>query len=386
MRHIWLLLVLIGVLTGDSFGAAIPSLYWSERAFVYRSNLDGTEPSKLSSGAEIGGVAVDRTRDRLFFTSDNFRSNEEFDGLVVTGPLDGTHLAALVSELRSPAALTLDRNAAQVIWSDRELHSISIAGYDGADPHTILVPEPSIAQIEGLAFDPWERKLYFSFVNPLIDSLRPGGIARMSLDGGDQEFVVTGLVSPQGVAVDHVRKQVFWADPEFGVGIIGMANLDGSDKIDLVTKLDDPRGVAVDPFGHQLYWADAGTGKIQTHTFFLPVADVVTGLDQPNAVGLLLRSPLPGDTNDDGQVDLYDLNDVRNHFGAGAGPGDADLDGDVDLDDLDAVRNHFGTQFIPPPEELTSVPEPNSWALVLVAAGVGGMTRRARKSPTSVRR
>jgi hypothetical protein len=51
---------------------------------------------------------------------------------------------------------------------------------------------------------------------------------------------------------------------------------------------------------------------------------------------------LLGDTNDDGQVNLDDLNNVRNHFGGGA-EGDADHDGDTDLDDLNAVRNFFGS-------------------------------------------
>lgn len=55
---------------------------------------------------------------------------------------------------------------------------------------------------------------------------------------------------------------------------------------------------------------------------------------------------LPGDTDFDGDVDLDDLNNVRNHFG-GAGVGDtAPFDGDVDLDDLNAVRNNLAD---PPP-------------------------------------
>jgi len=53
---------------------------------------------------------------------------------------------------------------------------------------------------------------------------------------------------------------------------------------------------------------------------------------------------VPGDTNGDGRVDLVDLNNVRNFFGAvGAGvTGDTNGDGRVDLVDLNAVRNHFG--------------------------------------------
>jgi hypothetical protein len=53
---------------------------------------------------------------------------------------------------------------------------------------------------------------------------------------------------------------------------------------------------------------------------------------------------LAGDTNSDGRVDLVDLNNVRNNFGAvGTGVlGDANDDGRVDLQDLNAVRNNFG--------------------------------------------
>jgi hypothetical protein len=48
-----------------------------------------------------------------------------------------------------------------------------------------------------------------------------------------------------------------------------------------------------------------------------------------------------GDTDGDSDIDLDDLNNVRNFFGGGA-EGDADHDGDTDLDDLNAVRNNFG--------------------------------------------
>lgn len=51
-----------------------------------------------------------------------------------------------------------------------------------------------------------------------------------------------------------------------------------------------------------------------------------------------------GDTNFDGEVNLEDLNNVRNHFGKSGGAlGDANGDGAVDLADLNAVRNHFGS-------------------------------------------
>lgn len=87
-----------------------------------------------------------------------------------------------------------------------------------------------------------------------------------------------------------------------------------------------------------------------------------------------------GDTDDDGDVDLDDLNGVRNNFGAN-GADDGSLDGDavpfdgtVDLDDLNGVRNNFGAVAGSP------VPEPSTAILALVlGAGLAGAAWRRRK-------
>lgn len=85
--------------------------------------------------------------------------------------------------------------------------------------------------------------------------------------------------------------------------------------------------------------------------------------------------PLPGDTDDDGDVDLDDLNNVRNHFGESGDPVVGDtlpFDGVVNLDDLNNVRNSFG-QVVPIAQP---VPEPATFALVCVAILVTSSTRR----------
>lgn len=74
-----------------------------------------------------------------------------------------------------------------------------------------------------------------------------------------------------------------------------------------------------------------------------------------------------GDTDWDGDVDLEDLNNVRNHFGETqpGGPGDTvPFDFRVDLEDLNRVRNHFGEQ-----SSRSPVPEPESLALAAVLLG-----------------
>jgi hypothetical protein len=81
---------------------------------------------------------------------------------------------------------------------------------------------------------------------------------------------------------------------------------------------------------------------------------------------------LTGDTDGDGDVDLTDLNNVRNNFG-GAGLGDTDSDGDVDLSDLNNVRNNFGAV------GANAVPEPASWTMLAIASAAMFARRNAWK-------
>lgn len=88
-----------------------------------------------------------------------------------------------------------------------------------------------------------------------------------------------------------------------------------------------------------------------------------------------------GDTDNDGDVDLDDLNGVRNNFGA-AGASDGSLDGDaypfdgaVDLDDLNGVRNNFGAVA----GGSQAVPEPSTWIIAsLGALSLLGVAQRRR--------
>jgi hypothetical protein len=87
----------------------------------------------------------------------------------------------------------------------------------------------------------------------------------------------------------------------------------------------------------------------------------------------------PGDTNNDGFVDLTDLNNVLNNFGStGDGnPGDDDSSGAVDLTDLNNVLNNFGTDYNAA-AALNVVPEPAS--LSLLALGAASLLTRRRRS------
>jgi outer membrane protein assembly factor BamB len=83
--------------------------------------------------------------------------------------------------------------------------------------------------------------------------------------------------------------------------------------------------------------------------------------------------PLLGDTDADGDIDIDDLNNVRNNFGAtgpsdGTLPGDAfPFDGFVNIDDLNNVRNSFGNTA----GVAGIVPEPGGLGLAVLALVFG---------------
>lgn len=55
-----------------------------------------------------------------------------------------------------------------------------------------------------------------------------------------------GLISPEGLAVDHLRRAMFWTDS--GLDKIERAQLDGSERRVLFdTDLVNPRAITVDP-------------------------------------------------------------------------------------------------------------------------------------------
>jgi len=143
----------------------------------------------------------------------------------------------------------------------------------------------------------------------------------------------------------------------------GAAQLDGTLQVSLFDDFDPALG---DMFTI-LSAAGGVTGRFSTVN--PPTLDSGLALSvvySPTNVMLQIVGGLAGDTNGDGLVNIDDLNNVRNHFGAmgsddGTLAGDAfPFDGLVNIDDLNAVRNNFGTG--------AAVPEPASVTLAALAA------------------
>ena len=101
----------------------------------------------------------------------------------------------------------------------------------------------------------------------------------------------------------------------------------------------------------------------------------VAGLNVDAGDILVPSGPMPGDTDDDGDVDALDYLALKGNFGtpsgAGREHGDMDDDGDVDYHDYVIMRDNVTGPIAPP---AAAVPEPA--CLALLAAGALPLLRR----------
>lgn len=137
------------------------------------------------------------------------------------------------------------------------------------------------------------------------------------------------------------------------------------------------------PEGDSLDWAGVDDftftdGQLPLDGFHSLLVNGTTAVNTPtNFAGVVgqinIQPPVPGDTNGDRVVDLVDLNNVRNNFGAaGEGVlGDTNNDRLVDLTDLNSVRNNFGVAASP-------VAEPTGMALGIISVIALAIALRTR--------
>ena len=111
-------------------------------------------------------------------------------------------------------------------------------------------------------------------------------IQRATLNGTNVQDLVTGLRTPEGIALDVTGGKMYWTDN--GTDKIQRSNLDGSNIEDLVTGLSSPESIALDVAGGKMYWTDASTNKIQRATLNgSNIEDLITtGLFEPEGIAL----------------------------------------------------------------------------------------------------
>uniref|UniRef100_F1MF97 Nidogen-2 n=1 Tax=Bos taurus TaxID=9913 RepID=F1MF97_BOVIN len=178
-------------------------------------------------------------------------------------PLNGTRLqkdmAKTLLSLHGSIVVGIDYDCRErmVYWTDVAGRTISRASLEpGAEPE--MVVNSGLISPEGLAIDHFRRTMYWT--DSGLDK-----IERARLDGSERRALFhTDLVNPRAIAVDPIQGNLYWTDWNREAPKIEMSSLDGENRRILVNKdIGLPNGLTFDPFSKLLCWADAGTKKLE---------------------------------------------------------------------------------------------------------------------------
>ncbi|KAG8449223.1 hypothetical protein GDO86_016043 [Hymenochirus boettgeri] len=178
-------------------------------------------------------------------------------------PLNGTRLLKAKSRtllsLHGSIVVGIDYDCQQkmVYWTDVAGRTINRASLDpGSEPETII--NTGLMSTEGLAIDYLRRTMFWTDSGlDKIESARLDGTERKTLFD-------TQLVNPRAITVDAIRGILYWTDWNREAPKIESSFVDGSNRRILVNdNIGLPNGLTFDPFSKQVCWADAGTKKLE---------------------------------------------------------------------------------------------------------------------------
>uniref|UniRef100_A0A8C3I9P0 Nidogen 2 n=1 Tax=Chrysemys picta bellii TaxID=8478 RepID=A0A8C3I9P0_CHRPI len=178
-------------------------------------------------------------------------------------PLNGTRLqkemAKTLLSLHGSIVVGLDYDCREkmVYWTDVAGRTVNRASLEpGAEPETII--NSGLMSPEGLTIDHFRRTMFWT--DSGLDK-----IERARLDGSERRVLFdTDLVNPRAIAVDAIRGNLYWTDWNREAPKIETSTVDGANRRILVNKdIGLPNGLTFDPFSKLICWADAGTKKLE---------------------------------------------------------------------------------------------------------------------------
>ena len=173
--------------------------------------------------------------------------------------------------------LPLNATAQKMYWLDEESDKIQRASVDGSNIEDLVT---GLGTPEAIALDVAGGKMYWT-------DKGTDKIQRANLDGSNVEDLITGLTLPEGIALDVARGKMYWVGVDMDK--IQRANLNGS-HIEALVTTGKPWGITLDLVDDQMYWTDQETDKIQRANLDgSNIEDLVTdadGLDEPEDVAV----------------------------------------------------------------------------------------------------
>ena len=254
----------------------------------------------------VQGTSYARGGEKIYWTEWEWETKS---GKIRRAHLDGSYVKDIVTGLKDPRDLAVDRLRRKVYWTDYSTSKIQRADFTGRNienivigfkkipagggginiacdengckggvfPHNggkIEVPHELLIEPRGLALDPGNGKIYWG------NNLR-ATIQSANLNGSNtQDILRIGIDIPTDFAIVAGGDKIYWKNLVRTAkgGKIQRANLDGSDVEDIITGLRGPHSIALDMIGRKIYWT-ADTNKIQRANLDgSNVEDIVTGL------------------------------------------------------------------------------------------------------------
>lgn len=203
---------------------------------------------------QLSAFAYDELDNILYFNDQN-HSNSTIFSLKLSN--DGNHIITNFvqkTQNESIQGMAFDPLERILYWTDAHNHLIYQLNLHTNDSKPTIFMKLNVTKApHGIAVDVCRRKLYWT-----NDNYRNPSIERASLDGTKYETLIEniGLYMPRGIAIDQYTKRIVWVDDLEGDHFkIESAALDGTDRKELIRNMNNaPFNIAVDK--KNIYWSD----------------------------------------------------------------------------------------------------------------------------------
>jgi hypothetical protein len=165
---------------------------------------------------------------------------------------------------------------------------------DGSDITTIV---ENCGSPDGIAIDPVRRHIYWTDMGVQLKDTghfyeNDGSIERIDFDGANRTVIVPagGTFTPKQLALDIDKRRIYWCDRE-GMRVM-RAEIDGSNITTLVEtgrgetdRLDETRhcvGITLDIINQQVYWTQKGPKRAGRGRMFRAPMELPQGQDPAN--------------------------------------------------------------------------------------------------------
>ena len=224
---------------GLALDLAAGKMYWTEASpadfMISRANLDGTNVELLVTGLDSpSGITLDVGGGKMYWTDIGTSKIQRAN-------LDGSNVEDLLTMgvVFTPVEIALDTAGNKMYWTESTLADFMIqrADLDGSNVELLVT---DLVSPSGIALDVAGGKMYWTDVGT-------SKIQRANLDGsGLEDVVTTGVIAPVRIAVDLARGKIYWTEGSLADFMISRANLDGTGGEFLITGLTSPSGIALE--------------------------------------------------------------------------------------------------------------------------------------------